>query len=250
MKDGTLESKVALVTGGSTGIGRATALRLAEAGARVLITGRNQDSLEEAASRHASIGWVVADVAREEDARRTIEEVQKRHGRLDLLVNNAGIAFPAPLEAADPQHVRKQFDVNVLGLVEVTRQALPLLRASKGAIVNVASIVADQPFAGMSVYAATKAAVLALTRAWAKELGPEGIRVNVVSPGPVETPILAKTGMSAADLDRMASGILERVPMKRFGQPEEVAEVIAFLGSPGASFVNGAQYGVGGGAEA
>lgn len=250
MEERSQQSKVALVTGGSTGIGRATALRLAQAGARVLITGRSEASLKEASARHASITWLVADMAREEDARRTVEEVRRRYGRLDLLVNNAGIAVPAPLDGADPQHTRRHFDVNVLGLIELTRQALPLLRESKGAIVNVSSVVADQPAGGMSVYSASKAAVLALSRAWAKELGPEGIRVNTVSPGPIETPIMGKGGMSPADVDRFARGIVERVPMKRLGQPEEVAAVIAFLGSPEASYVSGAQYGVGGGIEA
>lgn len=250
MAQRTFDSKVALVTGGSTGIGRATALALAHAGAQVVITGRNRSSLEEAAAQHHSIGWLAADVARVEDARTTVEEVRRRHGRLDILVNNAGIAPIAPLESATPEHARQVLDVNVFGLIEITRQALPLLRESKGSIVNVSSIAADQPFPNMSVYAASKAAVLALTRSWAQELAAAGIRVNAVSPGPIETPILEKSGMSQADLDRFASQIVAQVPLKRLGKPEEVAEVIAFLASPASSFVSGAQYAVGGGIEA
>ena len=250
MAQRSLESKIALVTGGSTGIGRAAALQLAGSGAQVVITGRNRPSLEEAAAQHASISWVVADVSRLEDARATIEEVRRRHGRLDILVNNAGIAPVAPLDAASPDHARRVFDVNVLGLIEVTRQALPLLRESRGAIVNVASTVADRPFANMSVYAGSKAAVLALSRAWAQELGPVGIRVNVVSPGPIETPIFGKMDLSPEQRDAMANAILGKIPMKRFGKPEEVAAVIAFLSSPESSFVTGAQYAVGGGIEA
>jgi NAD(P)-dependent dehydrogenase (short-subunit alcohol dehydrogenase family) len=246
----TLQSKVALVTGGGTGIGRAVALQLAQAGATVVVTGRTEAALREAASQHPSIGHLVADVARTSDAAATIEEVRRRHGRLDILVNNAGIAPVAPLDQATPEHVRETFETNVAGLIEVTRQALSLLRASRGTIVNLASIVADQPFANMSVYAASKAAVLALSRAWAQELAADGIRVNVVSPGPIETPIYGKMGLPKEQLDLMASGILGQVPLRRFGTPDEVAAVIGFLASPQSSYVTGAQYAVGGGIEA
>ncbi len=250
MSRSTLDSKVALVTGGGTGIGRAAALELAQAGAQVVVTGRSEASLREAASRHPAIGWFVADVSRTPDAAATIEEVRRRHGRLDVLVNNAGIAPPAPLEQSSPEHVREILDTNVAGLVEVTRQALPLLKASRGTIINVASVVADQPMANISVYAASKAAVLALGRAWAQELAPAGIRVNVVSPGPIETPIFAKSGMSQEQIEQLAGQIVRMVPLQRFGRPEEVAAVIGFLASPGSSFVTGAQYPVGGGIEA
>ena len=245
-----LQSKVALVTGGSTGIGRAVALELASGGARVLVTGRHEAQLRETAAQHAAISWVVADVARPEDAIATIEEVRRRHGRLDILVNNAGIAPAASLSDADPEHVRQVLEVNVAGLIEVTRQALPLLREARGAIVNVASVVADHPFANLSVYSASKAAVLALSRAWAKELAPAGIRVNVVSPGPIETPLFGKMGLAKEEVDRMAATILGQVPLHRFGKPEEVASVVGFLASPESSFVTGAQYPVGGGIEA
>ena len=250
MSSQKLESQVALVTGGSTGIGRAIALRLAKSGARVVITGRHEEALREAAAQHPSIGHVVADVSVVADAARTIEEVKRRHGRLDVLVNNAGVAPMAPLSDAAPEHVRGVFDTNVLGLVELTRQALPLLRASKGSIVNLSSVVADQPFANMSVYAASKAAVLALSRAWAQELAGDGVRVNAVSPGPIETPIFGKMGLGKEQLEGMAAGMISQIPLRRFGKPEEVAAVVGFLASPDASFVTGAQYPVGGGIEA
>jgi NAD(P)-dependent dehydrogenase (short-subunit alcohol dehydrogenase family) len=245
----TLESKVALITGGSTGIGRAVALELSQAGAQVVVTGRHEQELQRTATQHSGITWVVADVARLADAAATLEEVRRRHRRLDILVNNAGIAPVAPLSEATPEHVRQILDVNVVGLIEVTRHALPLLRQTRGTIVNIASVAADQPFANLSVYSASKAAVLALTRAWAQELASEGIRVNVVSPGPIETPILEKAGVPREQIDEIGSGMLSQVPMGRFGQPEEVAAVISFLASPQSSFVTGAQYAVGGGIE-
>jgi NAD(P)-dependent dehydrogenase (short-subunit alcohol dehydrogenase family) len=248
----SFENQVALVTGGSTGIGAATALLLADAGAKVVITGRREAPLRASAERHARITYVVADIGKPADAARTIGEVRARLGRLDTLVNNAGVMEMVPLADASVDHVRRTWETNVLGLVETTRLALPLLRESKGTIVNLATIVADQPFANMSVYCATKAAVLALTRAWAQELGPEGIRVNAVSPGPIATPMFSaeKLGISPGDLERLGGWVLGQVPMNRFGKPEEVAQVIAFLASPASSYVTGAEYTVGGGIEA
>jgi NAD(P)-dependent dehydrogenase (short-subunit alcohol dehydrogenase family) len=248
----SFDGQVALVTGGSSGIGAAVALELAEAGAKVVITGRHEETLRASASRHAGISYLVADIARASDVARSLEEVRTRFGRLDALINNAGILEMVPLADASPEHVRRTWETNVLGLIETTRAALPLLRASKGAIVNIATVIADQPFANMSVYCASKAAVLALTRSWAQELAPEGIRVNAVSPGPIETPMFSaeKLGIGAPMLEQLGASVLGTVPLRRFGKPEEVAHVIAFLASPAASYVSGAQYTVGGGMEA
>ena len=247
-----LSEKVALVTGGGSGIGAATALELAELGAQVVITGRRADALATIAKQHPRITTFVADVAKTADADGTIEAVRARHGRLDILVNNAGIAPIAPLSHASVEHVRGVLDTNVVGLVALTRAALPLLKASRGNIVNVATTIADQPFANMSIYCASKAAVVALTRAWAQELAADGVRVNVVSPGPIETPLFTpeKLGISEKDLAAMGEGILSLVPLGRMGKPVEVARVITFLASQSASFVTGAQYTVGGGIEA
>jgi NAD(P)-dependent dehydrogenase (short-subunit alcohol dehydrogenase family) len=247
-----LTDRIALVTGGSIGIGAATARILAEAGARVVITGRHEGTLRDAARQHANITHVVADISKAESAARTIADVRERFGRLDVLVNNAGVLELAPLSHVTVEHVRRTFDTNVTGLIETTRAALPLLEKSKGNVVNLVTVIADQPFANMSVYCASKAAVLALTRSWAQELAPLGIRVNAVSPGPIETPMFSaqKLGIDATQLGELGSAVLGLVPSKRFGKPEEVARVIAFLASDAASYVTGAQYSVGGGIEA
>lgn len=246
------ENQVALVTGGSTGIGAAAALGLARAGARVLVTGRNEGTLKTSAAAHERISYLVADVSKPADVQKSIAEIRSRFQRLDILINNAGVAEIASLADASEAHVRRTLDTNLHGVIEMTRAALPLLRQSKGNVVNIVSTVADRPFANMSVYSASKAAVLALTRAWAKELAADGVRVNAVSPGPIETPIFApeKLGVSPAQLEQMGATILGLVPLARFGKSEEVAEVIAFLASGRASFVTGAEYTVGGGIEA
>ncbi|MES1205360.1 MAG: SDR family oxidoreductase [Pseudomonadota bacterium] len=249
---GTFEGQVALVTGGSTGIGAAIALELAQAGARVVITGRHEETLRASAARHPQIAYHVADAGQSGDAAGAVEEVRARFGQLDALVNNAGIFEIRTVGDAAADHVRRLWDTNVLGVVETTRAALPLLRRSRGNVVNIASIAADHPMPNASVYSATKAAVLALTRAWAKELAEEGVRVNAVSPGPIETPIFdaQKAGVTAEVLAQMGAQIRQSVPLKRFGTPEEVAKVVAFLLTPAASYVTGAQMTVGGGLEA
>jgi NAD(P)-dependent dehydrogenase (short-subunit alcohol dehydrogenase family) len=247
----SFENRVALVTGGSTGIGAAVAKKLAEKGARVIVTGRHEETLRAAAKQHPNIESLISDIANPKAVAASLAAV-KSHGRLDILVNNAGVAQIAPIGDASPEHVREMFEINVFGLIETTRLALPLLRQSKGTIVNVSSVAADHPVPNMSAYSATKAAIVALTRSWAQELAADGIRVNVVSPGPIETPILSpeKLKLPPQQIAQLAESLTQRVPMRRFGTVDEVAHVVAFLASAEASFVNGAQYTVGGGMEA
>lgn len=248
----SLEGNSILVTGGGTGIGAATALLLARSGAKVVITGRSEATLKEAAAQHKAIRYVVADISKPADVARSIAEVLNRHGKLDVLVNNAAVCEFLPLAAADLEHVRRTFDINVIGLIETTRHALPHLEKSKGSIINIASTVADQPFANMSVYCASKGAVLSITRSWAQELAPKGIRVNAVSPGPIETPAYdpVKMKLTAEQIQQLGASVIPMVPLARFGKSDEVAPVVAFLASSAASYVTGAQYTVGGGIEA
>jgi NAD(P)-dependent dehydrogenase (short-subunit alcohol dehydrogenase family) len=242
-----LLDKTALVTGGSTGIGRAIAHRLASEGAHVIITGRHEETLRDATAQDAKLSFIVADVTDPEHVERTIAAVEARRGGLDILVNNAGIAPVAPLVQMDLDHFDKVFNVNVRGLIDTTLRALPLLRAAKGTIINVSSVVGTRPTANLSVYGASKAAVTALSQAWAKELAGEGIRVNVVNPGPIDTPIYQKFGLPEDALQEMTAAIKSGVPLGRFGTAEEVAAVVAFLASDEASYVTAAQYTVDGG---
>jgi NAD(P)-dependent dehydrogenase (short-subunit alcohol dehydrogenase family) len=242
-----LEQKTALVTGGSTGIGRAIAKRLAAEGADVVITGRHEDTLKEAASQDVKIAYVVGDIGRSEDVAHAISEVEQRHKKLDILVNNAGVAPAAPLAELDLSQYDSVFQVNVRGLIDTTRQALPLLRAAKGTIINISSVVGQRPMENLSIYSGSKAAVTALSKAWAKELARGGIRVNVVSPGPIETPIYQKFGLPTEAMQEMAAAIAQAIPLGRFGSAEEVARIVAFLASPEASYVTAAEYTVDGG---
>lgn len=242
--------KVALVSGGSTGIGRAIAIRLATEGARVVITGRNEDTLREAAGQHPNISYVLADVGRSEDVTSTLATVQARRGRLDILVNNAGAAPVAPLREVEMSQYDSTFLVNVRGLVDTTRQALPLLLASRGTIINISSSVALRPLANMSIYSASKAAVSALTKSWGKELASEGVRVNSIIVGPIETPIYQKAQLSEEAKRAHIEAVTRMVPMGRFGQPEDVAALVAFLASSEAGFITASEYAVDGGTAA
>jgi NAD(P)-dependent dehydrogenase (short-subunit alcohol dehydrogenase family) len=245
-----MTNKIALVTGGSTGIGAATAKHLADDGFKVLITGRNEKTLKESAAEHDNIDWLISDVSTPDDVKKTVAHIKNTYKRLDVLVNNAGIATPVPFEQITLDHYDDIFNINVRGLIDMTLTSLPLLKESKGNIINIASIVADDPFSGFSIYSASKGAVITLTKGLAKELAEYGIRVNAISPGPIATPLFDKMDLSEQEQEGMGESIKEMVPLGRFGTPEEVATAVAFLASDKASYVTGAQYKVDGGIAA
>jgi NAD(P)-dependent dehydrogenase (short-subunit alcohol dehydrogenase family) len=245
-----MTKKVALVTGGSKGIGAAIAIELANAKYNVLITGRNEDTLKTTAGQHESIGYLVADVTDPEAINATMEHIRTEFGRLDVLVNNAGVAAPVPFENITPEHFDSTFNINVRGLVFMTQKALPLLKKSKGNIINISSVAGDQPFSNFLIYSATKGAVITISKGLAKELAPYGIRVNAISPGPIETSIFDKMGFDEGQRDRLEEAIGKMVPLARIGTAEEVAKTVAFLASDQASYITGAQYKIDGGFSA
>jgi len=242
-----LEGKVAVVTGGNSGIGLATAKRFQEEGAKVAISGRSKKTLDEAVK---SIGngvvAVQSDVASLTDIDKLFAEVSKKLGKIDVLFVNAGIAKFAPLSDTSEKAFDEQYDINIKGAYFTIQKALPFLNDGASIILNT-SVVDQKGTIGASAYAGTKAALRSLARTAAAELVGRGIRVNTVAPGPIETPILGKSGLPQEAIDDFAKQITERIPMKRFGQPEEVAAAVAFLASQDASYITGVEINVDGG---
>jgi NAD(P)-dependent dehydrogenase (short-subunit alcohol dehydrogenase family) len=241
-----LAGKIALITGGSTGIGYAAARLFQQEGAQVIITGRNADTLSEAQSTLGPKALVVkSDTSKLDDVKQLVKTVKDKFGRIDILFANAGIAKFAPFEQIDEAFFDDQFDTNVKGLYFTVQNALPLIPEG-GAILLNASVVSKKGFAGSSVYAATKAAVRSFGRTLAAELIGRNIRVNTISPGPITTPIYGKMGLGAATAEFEAN-MAQSVGLKRFGQADEVARVALFLASNDASYVVGTEVFVDGG---
>lgn len=244
----TLHGKAVIVTGGSSGIGRAVALRFAERGAKVVITGRRPAPLAEAAARHPHILGVVADAASPEAAARTVATAVDAWGRLDVLVNNAGAGAILPLADVTAERITDILSVNVLGPSLLASAALPHLRATRGSIVNVSSTYGRKPGAGLSHYAASKAALEHLTRCWALELAPEGIRVNAVAAGPTESGALTgMMGLSTAQAAAIEEEERASIPLRRRGMPDDVARWIVHLADPESDWVTGQVLAVDGG---
>jgi len=239
--------KFALVTGGTTGIGRSTAELLHAAGARVAITGQNPDTLAAASRELPSDVLVLRSDARSlADATELAAELERRFGKLDVVFLNAGIAQLAPFEAVDEAFYEEHMDVNVKGVVFTLQKLLPLLRPGASIIVNTS--VADQRAApGLSIYSASKGAVAALVRALAVELAPRGVRVNSVCPATILTPIQQKFGLPADVAQATAQKYTARIPLGRFGAAAEVARAVLFLASASASYVTGTELVVDGG---
>ena len=242
-----LTGKVAVVTGGNSGIGLATAKRFREEGARVVISGRDQKTLDEAVKTiGGDVVAVRADVSKLSDLDKLYKTVADKFGKIDVLFANAGIAKFAPVADSGESLFDEQFDVNVKGVYFTIQKALPLLNDGASIIIN-SSVVNETGMANGSVYAATKAAVRSFARTLTAELVERGIRVNVVSPGPIVTPIFGRTGLSKDQFDEFAKGVVAKVPMKRFGQPEEVASTVLFLATPESSYITGVDINVDGG---
>jgi NAD(P)-dependent dehydrogenase (short-subunit alcohol dehydrogenase family) len=246
----TASRPVALITGGTTGIGLAAARHLHGLGFAVVVTGRNPDTLAEAARALPDDVVVIrADARSVSDAEQLAAELTRRFGKLDVVFLNAGVAHFAPLESFDEAFFTEHFDINVKGALFTLQKVLPLLVRGSSVILT-SSVVAEKGLANASVYSATKAAVNSLVRSLSVELAPRGIRVNGISPGPIETPIMAKLGMPAEALDGFKQTMTARVPLARFGSDDEVARTVGFLATPASSFVTGAQLAVDGGMAA
>jgi NAD(P)-dependent dehydrogenase (short-subunit alcohol dehydrogenase family) len=242
---GKLDGKVALVTGGSTGIGLAAAKRLVADGAYVFITGRRKKELDAAVEQIGrNVTAVEGDVSKLADLDRLMATIQKSKGRIDVLFANAGIAEAAPLEAITEDQFDRQFGINVKGTLFTVQKALPLLPEGSSIILN-SSIVGSKGFAARSVYSATKAALRSFARTWTTDLASRKIRVNVVSPGPIDTPGLR--GLSKADGEGLADLYRGRIPIGRLGRPEDIASAVSFLASDDSSFVAGIELFVDGG---
>jgi NAD(P)-dependent dehydrogenase (short-subunit alcohol dehydrogenase family) len=242
-----LEGKVAVITGGSSGIGLATARRFVAEGAHVFITGRRQAELEEAVGQIGKqVTGVPGDVANLADLDRLFATVERQHGRLDVLFANAGVPAVAPLGSISEEQFDKVFSINVKGLLFTVQKALPLLPDGGSIILN-ASIAASKGLEPLSAYSATKAAVRSFARCWANELRHRKVRVNAISPGFIETAIFTKGGLTREQIDEFKEGAVAGVPLGRMGTPDEVAKGAVFLASGDSSYVTGIELFVDGG---
>ncbi|PYS21733.1 MAG: oxidoreductase [Acidobacteria bacterium] len=244
---GRLAGKVAVITGANSGIGLETAKRFVEEGAHVVITGRRKDELDKAAAEIGeNVIAVQGDVSHLEDLDRLYAEVKAKFGHIDILFANAGLGQVAPLGTVTEEHFDREFDINVKGLFFSVQKALPLFKDGGSIILN-SSVAGHKGIGGFSVYSATKAAVRSFARTWTSDLKDRKIRVNAISPGPIETPIFGKLGLTQEQFTEFANTIVSSVPLGRVGQSEEVAAAATFLASDESSYITGIDLSVDGG---
>jgi len=239
--------KIALVTGGTSGIGLAAVSLLRAEGAEVIAVGTNPERLAAVREIVANNGLVLdADLRKLANIDGVIEAVSQKYGKLDIVYANAGLGLAAPLEAVTEEQIDKQFGVNFKGLFFTVQKAVPLL-VEGGSIVLTTSWLNAVGTPGLSIVSATKAAVRSLTRSLAAELAPRGIRVNAVSPGPIATPFYSKVGLDEATVKAFADAIVAKVPLRRFGGAEEVAQAVLFLAGSDSAYITGTEVVVDGG---
>jgi NAD(P)-dependent dehydrogenase (short-subunit alcohol dehydrogenase family) len=244
-----LEAKTAVITGGNSGIGLATAQRFVQEGAFVFIVGRRQDELDKAVKQIGrNVMGVQGDVSNLADLDRLYDTVKQQKGRIDILFANAGVADVAQLGSITESHFHKIFSVNVKGLLFTVQKALPLFQDG-GSIILTSSVGGSKGFEGVSVYSATKAAVRSFARSWTVDLKHRKIRVNAVSPGMISTPMLSGQGMGLSEeqVEQFKKSVLNTVPLGRPGNPDEIAKAVAFLASDDSSYITGIELFVDGG---
>lgn len=242
-----LNGKVAVVTGGGSGIGKAIAIRYAKEGANVIIVGRRESALKETSELDEKISYVVGDITDSNAIKNVINTVNEKFGKLDILVNNAGWCPVQPITEMTIEDYDKAFSLDVRALVEMTIECLPLIIKSKGNIINLSSVGATHRSINLSMYQGAKAAVENFTRVWALELADKGVRVNAIAPGAIRTNIWNVPGLTEEESKKHEEKIASTIPMRRFGNIEDISNVALFLVSDEASYVTGSIYNVDGG---
>lgn len=242
-----LQDKVAIITGANSGIGLATAKLYLKEGAKVVLSGRRAEALEEVAKDlQGDFITVTADVAIDDDNKKLIKSAVDAYGKIDILFLNAGVATPSPVHEITATHYNEVFDINVKGPILAVKEALPHINDG-GTILFTNSIVTQKGFDGLGIYSASKGALRAYQRVLTSEVKSRGIRVNSIAPGPIDTSLYSKMGLPEEEVNKMGKEFAQQVPLGRFGSSEEIAGAALFLASDDASYINGIEIEVDGG---